>query len=255
MIDTHTHIYLDELRPQISDIMQRALDKGVNRFYLPNIDVDSMKEVFSLCDAYPQNCFPMVGLHPCSVKENYLDDLAKLKSSLVDERVVAIGEIGVDLYWDKTFLNEQMDAFRIQISWAKEKKLPIVIHCRNAYHEIYSVLKELQDGSITGIFHCFTGSKEEALKIIDLGLHLGIGGVLTYKNAGLASSLEHVDLKHLVLETDSPYLTPVPFRGKPNESSYLIYVAEKLAEIKNVSLEFIDEITTANALNIFHPKQ
>ena len=252
MIDTHTHIYLSDLRPEISGIMQRALDRGVNRFYLPNIDVDSMKDVFSLCDAYPKHCFPMVGLHPCSVKEDFQSQLSILKESLSDNRVIAIGEIGIDLYWDKTFLNEQIEAFKIQIEWAKEKKLPIVIHCRNAYHEIYSVLKEAQDGSIKGIFHCFSGSKEEAHKIIDLGLHLGIGGVLTYKNAGLASALENIDLKHIVLETDSPYLTPVPHRGKPNESSYIYYVAEKLADVKGLSIESIDEITTKNAMHIFH---
>lgn len=251
LTDTHTHIYLSELRADISALMQRAHDKNIKRFFLPNIDLDSIDDVFSLSALYPNECYPMMGLHPCSVKENYTDVLEEIKKHIDKPGVVAIGEIGIDLYWDKSTLEIQKDAFRMQIRWAKERKLPIVIHAREAFQKIYDILLEEKDENLRGVFHCFTGSLEQANLISNLGFYLGIGGVLTYKNAGLPEVIKHVDMKHIILETDSPYLTPVPHRGKPNESSYLIHVAEKLAEVKKISLEEVAEITTANSKILF----
>lgn len=249
--DTHTHQYIPEMREQIGALMHRALENRVQKLYLPNIDSDSVKDVFSLTELYPNNCFPMMGLHPCSVKENYHEELAFISNYIDDTRVVGIGEIGMDLYWDKTFVEEQKIAFRTQINWAKQRKMPIIIHCREAFDEIYEILLEEKDELLRGIFHCFSGTEEQALKIIDLGFYLGIGGVLTYKNSGLADEIKNIDLKHLVIETDSPYLTPVPHRGKPNESSYLLHVANKLAEVMNCSLEQVANITSENAIKIF----
>lgn len=249
--DTHTHIYISELRANIAGIMHRAHEQRVKRFFLPNIDLESIDDVFSLTELYADECFPMMGLHPCSVKDDYADVLAQIKNHIDKPGIIAIGEIGIDLYWDKSTLEIQKDAFRIQIQWAKERKLPIVIHCREAFQKIYDILKEEKDENLRGVFHCFTGSLEQAKLITDLGFYLGIGGVLTYKNAGLPEVIKHVDMKHIVLETDSPYLPPVPHRGKPNESSYLIYVAEKLAEIKEISLKEVADITTENSKILF----
>lgn len=249
--DTHTHQYIPEMREQIGALMHRALENRVQKLYLPNIDSDSVKDVFSLTDLYPNNCFPMMGLHPCSVKENYQEELDFISKYIDEPRVVGIGEIGMDLYWDKTFVEQQKDAFRIQINWAKQRKMPIIIHCREAFDEIYEILLEEKDELLRGIFHCFSGTEEQARKIIDLGFYLGIGGVLTYKNSGLADAIKNIDLQHLVLETDSPYLTPVPHRGKLNESSYLLHVATKLAEVMNCSLEHVANTTSENTIKIF----
>jgi TatD DNase family protein len=249
--DTHTHLYIPEMREQIGALMHRAQQNRVQKFYLPNIDSNSLNDVFSLCDLYPNTCFPMMGLHPCSVKENFEEELSFIEKYIDDNRVIAIGEIGIDLYWDKTFLEQQKVAFRKQIHWAKERKLPIVIHCREAFDEIYEILIEEKDELLRGIFHCFTGNLEQANKIIELGFYLGIGGVLTYKNSGLTEVIKDIDLQHIVLETDSPYLSPVPYRGKPNESSYLLHIAEKLSDVKNCSLEQIANITSENAIKIF----
>jgi TatD DNase family protein len=249
--DTHTHLYIPEMREQIGALMHRAQQNRVQKFYLPNIDASSVNDVFSLCDLYPNACFPMMGLHPCSVKENVEEELSFIEKYIDDARVIAIGEIGIDLYWDKSFLAQQKIAFRKQIQWAKARKLPIVIHCREAFDEIYEILLEEKDALLRGIFHCFTGDLVQATKIIDLGFYLGIGGVLTYKNAGLADVLKHIDLQHIVLETDSPYLSPVPHRGKPNESSYLLHIAEKLSDVKQCSLEHLANITSENAIKIF----
>ncbi len=249
--DTHTHQYIPEMREQIGALMHRALENRVQKLYLPNIDSDSVKDVFSLTDLYPNNCFPMMGLHPCSVKENYQEELDFISKYIDEPRVVGIGEIGMDLYWDKTFVDQQKDAFRIQINWAKQRKMPIIIHCREAFDEIYEILVEEKDELLRGIFHCFSGTEEQARKIVDLGFYLGIGGVLTYKNSGLADAIKNIDLQHIVLETDSPYLTPVPHRGKPNESSYLIHVANKLAEVMNCTLEQVANTTSENAIKIF----
>lgn len=231
--------------------MQRCLDNGIGRLFLPNVDSASMELVFGLVNAYPENCFPMLGLHPCDVKENWQEELRLIKEAIPNHKIYAIGEIGIDLYWDKTTLDIQVEAFKIQIGWAKELKLPIVIHCRNSFDEVFEVLQQEQDENLRGILHCFTGTLEQAQKLIAMGFYLGIGGVVTYKNSGLDKVVEEVDLKHIVLETDSPYLTPVPFRGKPNESSYLTYVAQKVADLHQTSIENVADITTANSRAIF----
>lgn len=249
--DTHTHLYIPEMREQIGALMHRAQEQRVQKLYLPNIDSDSVKDVFSLCDLYPDKCFPMMGLHPCSVKENYLEELHFIQQYIDENRIVGIGEIGMDLYWDKTFIEEQKIAFKTQIQWAKDRKMPIIIHCREAFDEIYETLIDEKDNLLRGIFHCFSGSEEQANKIVNLGFYLGIGGVLTYKNSGLSEAIINIDLKHIVLETDSPYLSPVPHRGKPNESSYLIHVAQKIADLKGLTLEEVANITSENAIKIF----
>jgi len=231
--------------------MQRCFDNGIGRLFLPNVDSMSMEKVFALVNAYPENCFPMLGLHPCDVKDNWREELEIIRQVIPQHRIYAIGEIGIDLYWDKTTLDIQVEAFKIQIAWAKQLKLPIVIHCRNSFDEVYEVLQQEYDESLRGILHCFTGTLEQARKLIDLGFYLGIGGVVTYKNSGLDKVVEQIDLKHIVLETDSPYLAPVPYRGKPNESSYLTYVAQKVADLHQISIEKVAEITTANSGVIF----
>lgn len=231
--------------------MQRCLDNKVNRLFLPNVDVDSMPKVFDLANAYPQHCFPMLGLHPCDVKAGWQQQLEVIAGAIPRHKIYAIGEIGIDLYWDKTTLADQISAFKIQIDWAKANRLPIVIHCRDAFNEVYEVLQQEHDENLRGIFHCFTGTVEQANKITDLGFYLGIGGVVTYKNGGLDKVIPEIDIKHIVLETDSPYLTPVPYRGKPNESSYLVYIAQKVAELYQQDMETIANITTANSKAIF----
>lgn len=231
--------------------MQRCLDNQVSRLFLPNVDSESIPMVFRLAERYPEHCFPMLGLHPCDVKDNFKEELNIISQEIERRKIYAIGEIGIDLYWDKSTLAIQQEAFRIQIGWAKQLDLPIVIHCREAFDQIFEILEELKDPMLRGIFHCFTGSLEQAKKVIDLGFFLGIGGVLTYKKSGLDTVVQEIDLKHIVLETDSPYLTPVPYRGKPNESSYLIHIAQKLADIKQVSLEKIAKISTENSMKVF----
>ncbi len=231
--------------------MQRCFDNGVTRLFLPNVDAASVPLMADLLDAYPANCFAMLGLHPCSVKDDWEHQLALIQPALHQHKIYAIGEIGIDLYWDKTLLAEQVQAFRLQIKWAKQLKLPIVIHCRDAFNEVYDVLMHEQDEHLRGIFHCFAGTLEQAEKVIALGFYLGIGGVVTYKNAGLDKILPQIDLKHIVLETDSPYLTPVPYRGKPNESSYLTYIAQKVAELHQITVEEVANTTTENSKRIF----
>lgn len=231
--------------------MQRCFDNEISRLFLPNVDSSSVPQVFNLVSRYPDNCFPMLGLHPCDVKENYQEELDLIKQASGQAKIYAIGEIGIDLYWDKATLPFQQQAFRKQIAWAKELSLPIVIHCREAFDEIFEILDEVKDDKLRGIFHCFTGTAEQAERAIELDFYLGIGGVLTYKNSGLDKALADVSLDHLVLETDSPYLTPVPFRGKPNESSYLVYIAQKLADLKQVSIEEVARVTTLNSKTIF----
>lgn len=231
--------------------MQRCLDNEVSRLFLPNVDSESIPLVFGLAKRYPEHCFPMLGLHPCDVKDNFEEELSIINKEIAQRKIYAIGEIGIDLYWDKSTLSKQQEAFRIQIGWAKQLGLPIVIHCREAFDEIFTILDELKDKKLRGIFHCFTGNQEQARQVINLGFFLGIGGVLTYKNSGLDKVVQEIDLKHIVLETDSPYLTPVPHRGKPNESSYLIHIAQKLADIKQVTIEKLAEISTENSVKIF----
>ncbi|MFI5136389.1 MAG: TatD family hydrolase [Sphingobacteriales bacterium] len=251
LTDTHTHLYYETDNAKRVELIKRCNDNGVNRLFLPNVDASSVPLVFSLVKSFPEICFPMLGLHPCSVKEGWEDELNIIKSAADQQKIVAIGEIGIDLYWDKTTLPAQILAFKQQIAWAKSLKLPIVIHCRDAFNEVFEVLQSEQDENLRGIFHCFSGTLEQAEKVISLGFYLGIGGVVTYKNSGLDKVVQQIDLNHLVLETDSPYLTPVPYRGKPNESSYLIYVAQKVAELHQTDPETVAEITTENSRLIF----
>ena len=250
--DTHTHLYYETDAEKQALLMQRCFDAGVSRLFLPNVDLASIPQIDELVRLYPENCFAMTGLHPCDVKEGYETVLSEIYSSIKDRKIYAIGEIGIDLYWDKTTLGLQQTAFREQIKWAKAMKLPIVIHCREAFDEVFEILEEEKGDDLRGILHCFTGNLEQAHKTIQLGFYLGIGGVVTYKKAGLDEVLSHIPLEDIVLETDSPYLAPVPFRGKPNESSYLVHIAQKVADIYHISIEEVAEVTTANSFKIFN---
>ncbi len=251
LIDTHCHLYLDEYSNDIEAVMERAAESGVSKFYLPAIDSREIKNQLLMEERYPESCRAMAGLHPCSVNADYQVELEIVSGWLGKRKYAALGEIGLDFYWDKTFVNEQYAAFRMQIAWALQYDLPIVIHTRHAMQETIDVVQEFVPQGISGIFHCFSGTYENARDIIDAGFYLGIGGVLTYKNSGLAEVIEKIGLEYLVLETDSPYLTPAPFRGKRNECSYLKYIAEKLALIKHVEVEEVAAVTTANAEKIF----
>ena len=251
-IDTHTHLYLPQFDEDRDEVIARAIGQGVHKLLLPNIDRDSVSGMFELVDSYPDVCYPMMGLHPCSVSENVDEQLNELKRIFTDKEVVAIGEIGIDLYWDKSTLPLQIAAFREQVKWAKERKLPIVIHARDSFNELFEQLDELNDDQLTGVFHCFTGTVEDAKKIIGYGgFMLGIGGVSTFKKSNLDAVLTHVPLEYILLETDSPYLAPTPYRGKRNESAYIPLIAEKLSEIYNCSVEKIGDTTTQNALRLF----
>jgi len=251
LTDTHTHLYYETDIEKRDAMIQRCLEKGISRLFLPNVDVSSVSQVFGLVDAFPANCFAMMGLHPCDVKAGWEHELDLIIAAKANRKIYAIGEIGIDLYWDKTTLPEQQKAFKKQIQWAKELDLPINIHCRDAFDEVYAILVEENDDKLRGIFHCFGGTLEQAEKVIALGFYLGIGGVVTYKNAGLDKIVAQIDLNHIVLETDSPYLTPVPHRGKPNESSYLVYIAQKIADLHQISLEELATITTENSFKVF----
>lgn len=252
LVDTHTHLFAEEFDNDRAAMVQRAIDHGVNRLLLPNIDSTSLQAMKQLAEAYPQNCLPMMGLHPCSVKEDYKEELALVEKELFsDYKYYGVGEIGLDLYWDKTFYPQQKEAFIQQIKWAIQLNLPVSIHTREATDEAIEILSSADLQDARGVFHCFTGTAEQAEKIISLGFHLGIGGVVTFKNTTLREVLAPVDLKHIVFETDSPYLAPVPFRGKRNESAYVLHLAEKLAEVKNISVEEVAKITTQNAASIF----
>ena len=249
--DTHTHLYSSEFDQDRDEMIQRAIDAGVSRFFIPAIDSDHTQSMYDLEKAYPENIFLMMGLHPTHVKDNYLEELRHIEEELAKRKFVAIGEIGIDLYWDKTHLPQQKDAFRKQIQLAKHHKLPIVIHCREAFDEIFEILEEEKSADLFGIFHCFSGTLEQALQAISYNMKLGIGGVVTFKNGKIDQFLDQIDLKHLVLETDSPYLAPVPFRGKRNESSYLVNVVDKLATIYNRTREEIATVTTENSKAVF----
>ncbi|WP_316793477.1 TatD family hydrolase [Pedobacter frigoris] len=252
LTDTHTHLYYETDEEKLAQLMQRCFDNQVERLFLPNVDVASIASIEGLVTKYPNNCFAMAGLHPCDVKEDYELVLDEICQSIVDRNIYAIGEIGIDLHWDKTTLEIQKIAFKEQIKWAKDLDLPIVIHCREAFDEIFKVLEAEKGPDLRGILHCFTGNLDQANKAIELGFYLGIGGVVTYKKAGLDEVLKNIPISKIVLETDSPYLAPVPFRGKPNESSYLVHIAEKVAEIYNISVEEVANITTANSKIIFN---
>lgn len=251
MIDSHTHLYSQELSDDIDQVIQRAGAAGVTRFYMPAIDSETHQQMIDLEAAYPGTCFAMMGLHPCSVKENYEQELALVEQYLTQRKFAAIGEAGLDFYLDTSFKTQQYIALRKQIALALQYNLPLILHTRNAMQETIDCIKAYRGSGLRGIFHCFGGSADEAGQIIDCGFLLGIGGVLTYKKSGLDVVLKDIDLQHLVLETDSPYLAPVPYRGKRNESAYIKEIATKLAEVKEVSLEEVDSITTHNALKIF----
>jgi TatD DNase family protein len=252
-IDTHTHLFSSSFNEDRTDAVQRAINAGVDKLLLPNIDVDSISAMYDLCNQFPNNCFPMMGLHPGSVDENWERNLKVIKEHLFTRNNLAVGEIGMDLYWDKTFQDAQAQAFRQQISWAKELKLPIIIHAREAFEEIFDIVDELNDDNLRGIFHCFTGTLEQARKIQEYGgFMLGLGGVLTYKKSGLDEVVKDIPIDMIVLETDSPYLPPTPHRGKRNESAYLIHIAEKLADIKQMKLTEVADLTTANARQMFN---
>lgn len=251
LTDTHCHLYSDELITDIDAIIERAINEQVTKFYLPAIDSTTHEAMLLLEEKFPGKCIAMMGLHPCSVKENYLTELQIVEEWLAKKKFAAVGEIGLDFYWDKTFIVQQYDAFKKQIELALRYKLPIVIHTRNAMAETIAVVKEYSGKGLHGIFHCFGGTYQDAVDIIDMGFYLGIGGVITYKNSGLAQVIQKIDMQHLVLETDAPYLTPVPFRGKKNESSYLKYVADAITAIKNITKEELAAVTTANAEKIF----
>lgn len=251
MIDTHTHIYLDRFKGDIDAVLERAAAVGVERFYLPNIDKESIADLKALAAAHPQ-IYPMMGLHPSHVKEDWEEQLAAVWEELAGEtKYYAVGEIGIDLYWDKTFIAEQQEAFRRQIRKAKEMHLPIVIHCRDAFDETFEVLEAEADEQLFGIFHCFTGNLEQARRALDLNLKLGIGGVVTFKNGGLDKVVAELKTEDLVLETDAPFLAPAPFRGKRNEPAYLEPIAQKVALLHQISKEEVSRITTENALKIF----
>jgi TatD DNase family protein len=251
LTDTHTHQYYEKDLEKRAAQMQRCFDNGVRRLFLPNVDIASIAMIDEMVATYPENCFAMAGLHPCDVKEDYRSVLTEIRDSIANRNIYAIGEIGIDLYWDKTTLAMQQDAFKQQIEWAKELNLPFVIHCREAFDEVFEVLTENKHERMRGIFHCFTGNLQQAQTAIELGFCLGIGGVVTYKKAGLDAVLSQIPLANVVLETDSPYLAPVPFRGKPNESSYLVHIAQKVADIYGISTEEVAETTTENSRKIF----
>lgn len=253
LTDTHIHLYAAELAPDFDMLMKQAADAGVKRFFLPNIDEGSVTALMALAEKYSSSCFAMMGLHPCSVNADYKAALAAVESTLSKEHenIYAIGETGIDLFWDKTFVNEQEEAFITQCEWSHNLKLPIVIHSRNSIEEIIELIKKQRALTLKGIFHCFSGNTEQAHKIIELGFYLGIGGVVTFKNSGLDKVVEQVDLKHIVLETDAPYLAPAPHRGKRNIPAYLKLIADKVAAIKNIPVEEVASITTENSKQIF----
>lgn len=249
--DTHTHLYSEAFEKDQKEMMQRAFDAGVERFFIPAIDSSHTQAMLDLEENYPDNVFLMMGLHPTHVKENHREELVQVEEWLSKRKFYAVGEIGIDLYWDKTFLKQQQEAFVYQIRLAKKHQLPIVIHCRDAFDEIFEILEQEKGDGLFGIFHCFTGTLEQAHKAISYNMKLGIGGVVTFKNGKIDQFLGEIDLKHIVLETDSPYLAPTPYRGKRNESAYIRMVLEKLSSIYNVSEEEIAKVTTENSKDVF----
>ena len=251
LTDTHTHLYSKQFDDDRAAMMQRAIDAGVSRFFIPAIDSSYTEAMLRLEENFATYVFLMMGLHPTSVKQNYKEELQQVKDWIDRRQFYAVGEIGIDLYWDKTFLQQQQDAFKTQIEWAKEKRLPIAIHCRDAFDEVFEVLEDTKGDLLRGIFHCFTGDLEQAKKAISYHMKLGIGGVVTFKNGGLDKFLNKIDLKQIVLETDAPYLAPTPYRGKRNESSYLVNVLDKLVDIYNLTPQEIASITTQNSKDIF----
>lgn len=250
-IDTHAHLYLNQFDADRKEILTRAKENKVTKVILPNIDRDSAEDLLELYESDANFFLPMMGIHPCSINENYVAQLKEIEPYFLRQKMAGVGEIGLDYYWDKTKIKEQKAAFRYQINWAKDMNLPIAVHCRDAFEDVLQILDEEQNGNLQGVLHCFTGNIEQAKHLIDLGFYMGIGGVVTYKNGGVDKTLQQVDIKHLILETDAPYLSPVPYRGIRNETAYLIHIAEKLAEIKNLDIETLAQITTKNAQELF----
>mgnify|MGYP001468646398 FL=1 len=253
-IDTHTHLFASEFDNDIDIVIKNALDNGISKMLLPNIDSTTTTKMLQLCDKHPNNCYPMIGLHPCSVKKDNLEkEISHVEQMLSQNKFIAVGEIGLDLYWDKSTLDLQKIAFESQIEIAKKYQLPIVIHVRDSFDEAIEIVERLNDYNLSGVFHCFTGNLEEAQRIINLNnFYLGIGGVVTFKNGGINKIINQVSLDRIILETDSPYLSPTPFRGTRNESKYLLNIAHKMAELYNIDIEDIAKKTTKNAIDLFH---
>jgi TatD DNase family protein len=250
-IDTHTHLYDEQLTAEGDENIQRAIDAGVTKMYMPNCDSSTIAGMMALTEKRPQNCYAMMGLHPCYVKDNYKEELAVVEHWLAKRRFSAIGEIGLDYYWDKTHVAQQKQAFEQQIDWALQYDLPIVIHSRESTQDCIDIVRKKQNGKLNGIFHCFGGTLDEAKQIVGLGFYLGIGGVVTFKKSSLHEIVKEVSLDHVVLETDAPYLAPTPYRGKRNESSYIPLIAAKVAELKGMDIAEIAAITTKNAEKVF----
>lgn len=250
-IDTHTHLYDVQFDTDREAVIERALGAGIEKMFLPNCDRSTIEPMMAMQQQWPEYCFPMMGLHPCYVKENYREEIKVAEEWLVKAKFYAIGEIGLDYYWDTTFVQQQKEAFNLQMGWALQFNLPIVIHTRESMADGIEMVRKKQNGNLSGIFHCFGGSAEEAKQITDLGFHLGIGGVATFKKSTLPEVLKSIDLRHIVLETDAPYLAPVPYRGKRNESSYLPLIADVIADAKQCSRALIEKTTTENALKLF----
>ena len=250
-VDSHSHIYSEEFSSDRDEAIARAITAGVSKIILPNIDSSTIKPMLDLADSDPQLFVPLLGLHPTSVKEDFRKELEIIEYWFGKRKFAGIGEIGIDLYWDKTFINEQIEVFKIQIDWAKKVRIPIVIHVRDSFQEVIEVLQQKKDASLNGVFHSFTGSIEQAAQVIDLGFKIGIGGIVTFKNSGLESTVQHIDLENILLETDSPWLAPVPHRGRRNEPAFITAVAAKIASLHETSIEEVARITTQNAQQLF----
>ena len=250
-IDTHTHLYDEQFLPEQDEMLERAIHAGVQKMYMPNCDSSTIANMLQIADKRPNNCFPMMGLHPCYVKENYKQELDIVIQWLKDRKFYAVGEIGLDYYWDLTFKAQQIEAFETQIDLALRYDLPIVIHSRESTDDCIAIVHKKQNGKLKGIFHCFSGTEEQAKQVIETGLYLGIGGVVTYKKSTLPDIIKNIPVEHIVLETDAPYLAPTPYRGKRNESSYIPIIADKIAIVKGMRIEEVESICTQNAENIF----
>ena len=251
-IDTHSHIYLSDFKEDISDVLDACLELGVKKILMPNIDMSSIDDMHSLENKFPNQCLSMMGLHPCYVKEDYKDQLNVIENWFGQRQYKGLGEIGIDMYWDKSTYDIQVDAFRKQCLWARELKIPVSIHSRDALDITIPIIEELQDGNLSGVFHCFNGTVDDGKRIADTGFYMGIGGVVTFKKAGVDKTVGELDLKNMVLETDAPYLSPTPNRGKRNVPNYIPIIAEKIAEVKEISLDEVAKTTTENAINIFN---
>ena len=250
-IDTHAHIYFHQYEKDIDSVINNSLENLVNKILMPNLNSSSINKLYKISDLYKNICYPMIGLHPCYVDEDYENELKKIKNHLNKKKVIAIGEIGIDLYREKKFFEQQLDAFETQCYWALENKLPVVIHTRNSLKETINIISKPHFKDLNGIFHCFDSSYEDAMKLIDLGFLIGIGGILTFKNSNLRETIAKIGIEKLVLETDSPYLSPEPYRGKRNEPANILYIAEMLQKITSIPLAKISQITTKNANELF----